>query len=211
MSKQNIRYLQNDTPDEGRLQVNVETPSGRLPIEDAKVSISYTGDPEGPIEEVTTNSSGQTEPIELRTPPLEYSMAPSEQQPYAEYTIQVTAKGFIPVNVSGIQVLSGETSVQRVRLVPQESDINPIDNIVLSRVVVPEYVIVHDGVPTDSTARDYYVTYKDYIKNVASSEIYATWPDATLRANILAILSFTLNRVYTEWYRNHHIFRSFVH
>ena len=239
MSKQNIRYLQNDTPDEGRLQVNVETPSGRLPIEDAKVSISYTGDPEGPIEEVTTNSSGQTEPIELRTPPLEYSMAPSEQQPYAEYTIQVTAKGFIPVNVSGIQVLSGETSVQRVRLVPQESDINPIDNIVipantlfgnfppkipedeikpleetgeivLSRVVVPEYVIVHDGVPTDSTARDYYVTYKDYIKNVASSEIYATWPDATLRANILAILSFTLNRVYTEWYRNHHIFRSFV-
>ncbi len=240
MSKQNIRYLQNDTPDEGRLQVNVETPSGRLPIEDAKVSISYTGDPEGPIEEVTTNSSGQTEPIELRTPPLEYSMAPSEQQPYAEYTIQVTAQGFIPVNVSGIQVLSGETSVQRVRLVPQESDINPIDNIVipantlfgnfppkipedeikpleetgeivLSRVVVPEYVIVHDGVPTDSTARDYYVTYKDYIKNVASSEIYATWPDATLRANILAILSFTLNRVYTEWYRNHHIFKSFVH
>lgn len=231
MSKQNIRYLQNDTPDEGRLQVNVETPSGRLPIEDAKVSISYTGDPEGPIEEVTTNSSGQTEPIELRTPPLEYSMAPSEQQPYAEYTIQVTAQGFIPVNVSGIQVLSGETSVQRVRLVPQESDINPIDNIVipantlfgnfppkipedeikpleetgeivLSRVVVPEYVIVHDGAPTDSTARDYYVTYKDYIKNVASSEIYATWPDATLRANILAILSFTLNRVYTEWYRN---------
>ena len=44
--------------------------------------------------------------------------------------------------------------------------------------------------------------YKDYIKNVASSEIYATWPDDTIRANILAIMSFTLNRVYTEWYRN---------
>ena len=67
---------------------------------------------------------------------------------------------------------------------------------------MPEYVVVHDGAPSDSTARDYYVTYKDYIKNVASSEIYATWPDATLRANILAIMSFTLNRVYTEWYRN---------
>ena len=49
---------------------------------------------------------------------------------------------------------------------------------------------------------DYYYRYKDYIKNVESSEIYATWPDDTIRANILAIMSFTLNRVYTEWYRN---------
>ena len=231
MSRQNIRYLQNDTPDEGGLQINVETPSGRLPIENARVAVSYTGEPESTIEEVKTNSSGQTERLELRTPPLEYSMEPSEQQPYAEYTIQVTANGFIPLNVSGIQVLPGETSVQRVRLVPEESDINPVSNIVipantlfgnfpskipedeikpieetgeivLSRVVVPEYVVVHDGAPSDTTARDYYVTYKDYIKNVASSEIYATWPDATLRANILAILSFTLNRVFTEWYRN---------
>lgn len=47
-----------------------------------------------------------------------------------------------------------------------------------------------------------YVRYKDYIKNVASSEIYATWPTNTIRANVLAIMSFTLNRVYTEWYRN---------
>ncbi|MCR5793311.1 MAG: peptidoglycan-binding protein [Lachnospiraceae bacterium] len=75
-------------------------------------------------------------------------------------------------------------------------------DIVLSRVVIPEYIVVHDGVPRDSGARDYYVTYKDYIKNVASSEIYATWPEATIYANILAIQSFTLNRVYTEWYRN---------
>ena len=62
--------------------------------------------------------------------------------------------------------------------------------------------MVHDGPPTDRSASDYYVSYKDYIKNVASSEIYATWPDAAIRANILAIMSFTLNRVYTEWYRN---------
>ena len=64
-----------------------------------------------------------------------------------------------------------------------------------------EYVVVHDGAPGDSTAANYYVRYRDYIKNVASSEIYATWPDATIRANVLAIMSFTLNRVYTEWYR----------
>ena len=61
--------------------------------------------------------------------------------------------------------------------------------------------MVHDGAPGDSTAPNYYVRYRDYIKNVASSEIYATWPDATIRANVLAIMSFTLNRVYTEWYR----------
>ena len=86
-----------------------------------------------------------------------------------------------------------------------ESEIKPTresGEIVLSRVVIPEYIIVHDGAPTDSTARDYYVRYRDYIKNVACSEIYATWPDAAIRANILAIMSFTLNRVYTEWYRN---------
>ena len=74
--------------------------------------------------------------------------------------------------------------------------------IVLNQVVVPEYVIVHDGAPTDTTAKDYTVRYRDYIKNVACSEIYATWPKETLLANILAIQSFTLNRVYTEWYRN---------
>lgn len=61
---------------------------------------------------------------------------------------------------------------------------------------------MHDGPPSDSGAQNYYVKYKDYIKNVASSEIYATWPEATLLANILAIQSITLNRVYTEWYRN---------
>ena len=87
----------------------------------------------------------------------------------------------------------------------RKSQIKPMTEsgeIVLSRVVIPEYVIVHDGPPSDSSANDYYVRYRDYIKNVASSEIYATWPDAALRANILAIMSFTLNRVYTEWYRN---------
>ena len=74
--------------------------------------------------------------------------------------------------------------------------------IVLSRVVIPEYIVVHDGSVNDTTAPNYYERYRDYIKNVASSEIYATWPDDTIRANILAIMSFTLNRVYTEWYRN---------
>lgn len=68
--------------------------------------------------------------------------------------------------------------------------------------MVPETIVVHDGVPSDSTATDYYVPFADYIKNVASSEIYPTWPRETIKANVIAIISFTLNRVYTEWYRN---------
>ena len=80
--------------------------------------------------------------------------------------------------------------------------ITPTGEIVLDRVVVPGTVVVHDGVPTDSTASNYYVSFPDYIKNVACSEIYPTWPEATITANVIAIVSFTLNRVYTEWYRN---------
>lgn len=71
--------------------------------------------------------------------------------------------------------------------------------VVLPNVVVPEFVIVHDGRPNEA-ALDYRVPYATYIKNVASSEIYSTWPEATILANVLAIISFTLNRVYTEWY-----------
>ena len=74
--------------------------------------------------------------------------------------------------------------------------------IVLNEVVVPEFIVVHDGLPNDPSAQNYYVRFTDYIKNVASSEIYATWPEATIYANILAIMSFTLNRVYTEFYRS---------
>lgn len=85
-----------------------------------------------------------------------------------------------------------------------EAEIKPTggNEIVLSQVVIPEYIVVHNGTPTDKNAQNYYLKYKDYIKNVASSEIYATWPEATIQANVLAIQSFTLNRVYTEWYRN---------
>lgn len=217
--------------DTGTLQINVTANTGLRPVENAQIRISYTGAPDSTLEEVETNSSGQTEALTFSTPPLEYSMQPSEKQPYSEYTAQISADGFQPVTVSGIALFSGKLTLLPVRLTPvgqtqnasgtivipantlfgdfppkiEEAEIKPTTEsgeIVLSRVVIPEYIIVHDGPPSDNGAKDYYVTYRDYIKNVASSEIYATWPDATLRANILAIMSFTLNRVYTEWYRN---------
>lgn len=227
---QEVRYMQTDTADKGELKVEVVSGADSMPIKGARIQISYTGEAGQQLEEVQTDENGMSAEVELDTPPLEYSMEPSENQPFSQYTIQVSAPGFRPFTVTGIELFPTQLSLQRVRLAREgapegtdtivipvntlfgnfppkiaESEIKPISEtgeIVLSRVVVPEYVVVHDGVPTDPTAANYYVRYKDYIKNVASSEIYSTWPDAALRANILAIMSFTMNRVYTEWYRN---------
>ncbi|MDB2158132.1 S8 family serine peptidase [Clostridium butyricum] len=77
----------------------------------------------------------------------------------------------------------------------------PTSGVVLPQPIVPEYIIVHQGVPDDPSAPNYKVPFKDYIKNVASCEIYSTWTNSAIRANIFCIISFTLNRIYTEWYR----------
>ena len=221
-----------DTPDKGRLQINLVSDISAYPIQGAQISIFYTGVPEAQLEQLTTDSSGQTDTIDLAAPPLEYSLNPeNEVQPYSEYTMQITAEGFESVSIAGAEILADVTAIQNVSMKPidtpedeetvfvipahtlyatyppkiPEDEIQPTfesGEIVLSRVVVPEYIVVHDGSPRDSTAKNYYVKYKDYIKNVASSEIYATWPEDTIRANVLAIMSFTLNRVYTEFYRN---------
>lgn len=216
----------------GKLNIRVVSDNSGFPIPDATVRITSENEPENTIEEALTNNEGQLNDIELEAPPLDYSMEPSANKPYAEYTITISAPGFESVEVNGAEIFSGETAIQDASLLPlatgetdsaelfvipdhtlwgdyppkiPESEIKTVEEtgeIVLSRVVIPEYVVVHNGPPSDSRAQDYYVKYKDYIKNVASSEIYSTWPEATIQANILAIQSFTLNRVYTEWYRN---------
>ena len=66
---------------------------------------------------------------------------------------------------------------------------------------IPERIVVHLGTP-QSNAENVSVTFPDYIKNVASSEIFPTWPEAALRANIYVQITFALNRVFTEWYRS---------
>ncbi len=226
-----IHAVQNAGPDTGRLKISVTSSIGLIPVTDATVKISYKGMPDSIIETLNTDISGQTEEISLPSPPLEYSMEPGAEQPYSEYNIEVNAPGYEPVMVSGTEVLPDSLALQPIEMNPieveqeeeetivipdhtlygeyppkiPEDEIKPVDEtgeIVLSRVVIPEYVVVHDGVPSDSTVPNYYVKYKDYIKNVASSEIYATWPENAIYANILAIMSVTLNRVYTEWYRN---------
>lgn len=220
-----------DAPYAGSLQVSVVSTLGLIPVVGATVEISYTGDPDAPIVTLTTDDSGQTPTIELPTPPLELSLDSSaEEQPYSEFNIKVTAEGYEPVLVSGSEMFADQFSLQPIRMNPidtteeekkiviipahtlfgeyppkiPEDEIKPMPEtgeIVLSRVVIPEYVIVHDGVPEDPTAPNYWVRYKDYIKNVASCEIYSTWPESAIYANLLVIQSFTMNRVYTEWYR----------
>ncbi len=216
--------------DRGILGVQVVSSIGRLPVENASVRISYTGNPEQILEELVTNESGETENIELATPPIEYSLSPEQEQPYSEYNILVEAPGYESVAITGTELLADRTAIQNIVMNPvenieqgaqdidipehtlygdypakiPEAEIKPMaetGEIVLSRVVIPEYVVVHDGVPSDASAPNYYVRYKDYIKNVVSSEIYATWPEAAIYANTLCILSVTLNRVFTEWYR----------
>ena len=215
----------------GLLQVNTVNIQNNFPIQNARVSIRYREDPGRIIEQVETNSSGQTAQVSLPAPPAALSLEPGTARPYAEYDILVEAPGFVPLEIDGTEILADSTAIQPAALTPigagepaedpvvipehtlygsyppkiAEPEIKPVNEsgeIVLSRVVVPQTIVVHDGVPTDGSAPNYYVPYRDYIKNVACSEIYSTWPQASITANVLAIMSFTLNRVYTEWYRN---------
>lgn len=219
-----------DTPDLGGLTIQVTSTIGLVPIEGATIAIQNSNEEGTTIEELHTNNSGQTDTVELPAPPFEYSQEPGSNQPYTDYNLTITAPGYEPTVINGTEILPDVTAIQNVELTPietgtgedqiiipdhtlfgnyppkiPEDEIKPMDesgSIVLSRVVIPEYIVVHDGTPNNSGAPNYYVTYTDYIKNVVSSEIYATWPENTIYANTLAILSFTLNRVYTEWYRN---------
>ncbi len=223
-----IYPTQMETQSFGRLQVRTTT-AGVIPIPNATISITLPNEPTKVVEQLTTNDSGLSDVIELEAPPIGLSLEPSTIQPYSNYDLLVSAPNFESAVFSDIEILADVTAEQNAQLAPAEpgatgeafviaphtlyyeyppkipeDEIKPISEtgeIVLSRVVIPEYVIVHDGPPA-SPATNHYVRFRDYIKNVASSEIYATWPEQSIYANIFAILSFTLNRVYTEWYRN---------
>ena len=178
-----------------------------------------------------TDSSGLTQVIDLSAPPLDYSQEPTNNVPYSLYDVLVERDGFSPISIRGVQVFPQSTALQKVNLqenanrssraeiiiiqpntlignfpakIPESPDKPlppPTGGVVLPKPVVPEFVTVHQGSPNDDSAPNYRVPYKDYIKNVASCEIYSTWPESTIRANVFCIISFTLNRIYTEWYR----------
>ena len=216
----------------GRLQINVFDQNIATPLSQTNVSISSTADPENVIEKAITNISGKSDVIVLDTPPVEYSLESGSPKPYAEYNLTFSKEGFEPLTITGVQVLPNAIAEQNVYMqrsnqgsnetldfqIPDhtlygtyppkisEDAVKPLPTpsglVILDKVVVPEYIVVHDGDPDDNSAPNYWIPYQDYIKNVASSEIYATWPEEAIKANVLTIISFTLNRVYTEWYRS---------
>lgn len=179
-------------------------------------------------DDLITNSSGQVKKIPLDAPNFLYSQFPNSPRAYSKYLLEVEKEGYQSVIIEGVQILPCVEAIQNISL--SRASKNAKSNVkvyeigenvlygnykpklfepslkkvpyVLPNVVVPEFIIVHDGLPSDKNAPNYWIPFRDYIKNVASSEIYATWPTQTIYANVVAIVSFTLNRVYTEWYRN---------
>lgn len=217
-------------PYSGSLEVQVFSALSNRPVSGARVEVFGEDAPSSPPAVFSTDGEGAGTIASLPAPAPAYSEAPSAEQPYSLFTVSVSAPGYETIVIQGVQILPGRESLVEVYLIPAaneqptaesfvigpnvlfgdyppkiiEDEVKPVPDsgeIVLPGVVIPEYIVVHDGPPDDSAAQNYYVPYRDYIKNVASSEIYATWPKQTIIANVLAIQSFTLNRVYTEWYR----------
>ena len=205
-----------------------------IPIDGIKATlVSSQGSTGGNKEiELTTNSSGESQVIELSAPPLAYSEQPTGNIPYSLYDLKIEREGFQSLVVNGIQIFPDEIAIQQCNLIKEMRNIGiradviniqpntlngnypakipeevdkplpaPTSGVVLPKPVVPEFIVVHAGGPNNTSAPNYTVPYKDYIKNVASCEIYSTWSENTIRSNVYAIISFTLNRIYTEWYR----------
>ncbi|MDD6101620.1 MAG: peptidoglycan-binding protein [Clostridiales bacterium] len=213
----------------GTLQIYVSSLINYYPIPEATIVIS-SSDTNYPFttQTLTTDSSGFAIIAPISTPAEALSETPGDIPPYSLLSITVTHPLFESITVNNIQILPDIISTEYIHMIPNTSmtgseiynigpnvllggypphipeaevkDVSGSGLSVLESVKIPEYIIVHDGAPNEA-ATDYWVPYKDYIKNVASSEIYATWPTAAIYANVLAIQSFTLNRVYTEWYR----------
>lgn len=201
----------------GYLDVWVYASDETTPLKNAKVLIKNTDNTH------LTDELGQTNKIVLETVSKENSFEEFNKDVSVKYDLLITCDGFSDLTIEKVEIFEGITSIQKAFLTPFEEHkektivIEPIvisenysskyndmeKNIytkVLKEVVIPEFIIVHDGYPSDYFASNYYVEFSDYIKNVASSEIYPTWNEEALKANVLAIISFALNRVYTEWY-----------
>ena len=207
----------------GYLQVRITTQI-ILPVVNAQILITEA-DTSVLLEQKTvyTNNEGLTEYIELETVPKELSLDENNLSlPYRTYNMFVTADGYIQAEALGVNIFEGQLTLQHIdllarpenfgsdfelksdreephKLYKNEGHEKEGDSRVLQRVVIPENITVHLGAP-NSDARNVTVPSIDYLKSVASSEIYPTWPQQALRANIYAQISFTLNRIFTEWY-----------
>lgn len=211
----------------GNLIVNVYSDNIANPVKGASISIYKDGKE---ITTEFTDENGESNIISLDTVDKIYSEQEQyNTRPYETYDIVINSLGLTETKIDGVQIFDGITSIQNVYLTSIDENINEdtseitpntlwgnyppyisqdieedegIQPFVLHEVEIPETIVVHDSIPSNSSAPNYTVRFIDYVKNVASSEIYSTWPKETIKANVLAIISFALNRVYTEWYRS---------
>jgi len=205
---------------QGTLFVSVRASNDAVPVAAALVIVKDEG---GRVlyEETVSNENGSvSRDFLLDAPDSEESLSPSENVPYSVYNVLIRAEEYHSVEVRGVQIFASQRSRLPVEMIPrgkstdellvyeigphglrqsEESRKIPPDGRVLNRVFIPERITVHLGTP-NSSASNVTVPFVDYIKNVASSEIYPTWPRSSLIANILCQISFALNRIFTEWY-----------
>ncbi len=207
----------------GYLSVQARIASDALPVEG--VQIMVMDDQGRRVYELVTDGSGEAPMVSLETMDASFSLNPNYQgAPYIGYDVLAQKSGFQTVHMTGIPIYEDETAILPLVMLPEQEyqrsgniiDISiekpaaamdephfqqgpTVMPYVLRQVVIPNTIRVHLGTPA-SWASNVRVGFTDYIKNVASSEIYPTWPEASLRANIYAIITFALNRIYTEWY-----------
>ena len=209
----------------GYLIIQARTAHDALPLSGVQIWIMDAQ--EKHVYHVTTDESGETAKIALETLDRSLSLDPNfSGTPFISYDVLAFANGFNSFHIVGIPILDGETAIQPIEFIPmremqrtptvteiqigmpavsmtgaRNQDGPDAEPRLLRQVVIPNPITVHLGSP-GASATNVQVSFPDYVKNVASSEVYPTWPDASLRANIYAIITFALNRIYTEWYRS---------
>ncbi|MBR5501597.1 MAG: peptidoglycan-binding protein, partial [Oscillospiraceae bacterium] len=207
----------------GYLKVEITSAYQAIPVAGAVVTLSLR---DGTVFYRVTDASGQTERIAVPCPDAELSLDEYyEGEVYALCDVTVSADRFAPLTILGVQVFAAQEAILPITMQPNAigssfaymnrgatyripattlndrtgTGQDPGAPQVLPRVVVPDYITVHLGRPT-AWAQNVTETFANYIKNVCSSEIYPTWPETAIRANIYCQVSLALNRIFTEWY-----------
>ena len=208
----------------GILRIQAFLARQSAPVEGVLVQIS--GD--GFTASRTTDAEGNAADLEIEAPACTLSLDEANTtRPYAVCSLTASKTGYRTVRIQGIQIFAGQVTLAQPEMIPateEGRDIAdppvvipahalfagdggsgpaPVDDCtgtqVLDRVIIPKNITVHLGRPAAS-AQNVTVSFRNYIANVASSEVYPTWPTEALKANIHCQISLALNRIYTEWY-----------
>ena len=207
----------------GTLRIQTFAARQSAPMEG--VTVAVQGD--GFTLHCITDATGSAADIPVEAPACTLSLDEDNTiRPYAVVSLTAAKSGYRTVRIEGIQIFAGQITLAQPAMIPvteEGKDIpdapivipphplfagsggsgaQPVENCtprVLDKVIIPKNITVHLGKPAAS-ARNVTVSFRDYIANVASSEVYPTWPEQALRANIHCQISLALNRIYTEWY-----------